>query len=233
MEPSVRGRLTALFTKRPEPGRVKTRLVPFLSPEEAARLAEAMLADAVERCLAGPFRTRLVVAPAEAVDWARACFPALSEVEAQVGPDLAQRLAHFARRAFAELEARSLVIVGSDQPLVPLERLVEAHAALAEGSDVVLGPDGGGGYYLIGLSAPCDALFTEVAMSSVGMAEATAAQARLHGLTLIRLARHDDVDTPADVRELATHLSEADPAFVRHTRTVLGALRPGLSLPKT
>lgn len=230
MERSVRGRLTALFTKRPEPGRVKTRLVPFLSPEEAASLAEAMLADGVERCQAGPFETCLVVAPAEAVAWARARFPGLA-VEPQEGAELGQRLAHFARRAFRELGARTLVIVGSDQPLVPLERLVEAHAALEAGVDVVLGPDAGGGYYLIGLAAPCDALFTEVRMSSAGMAEATAALAHARGLRLERLAPHDDVDTPADLRRLAVELAGSDSVFVRHTRAQLRASRPDLSAP--
>lgn len=229
MEASVRGRLTALFTKRPEPGRVKTRLVPFLSPAGAAALAEAMLADGVERCLAGPFRTLLAVAPAEAVAWARARFPGLA-VEPQVGPELGARLAQLARRAFAELGAETLVIVGSDQPLVPLERLVEAHERLAGGLDLVLGPDGGGGYYLIGLRAPCDALFA-VEMSSAGMADATEAVARARGLACARLAPHDDVDTPADLRRLAERLRDTDPPFVRHTRAWLAELTPGLLAP--
>jgi len=219
MPPSLRGRLTALFTKRPEPGRVKTRLLACLSPQEAAALAEAMLADGVERARAGPFRNVLVVAPEEAVEWARGRFPGLA-VEPQVGPDLGARLAHFAARAFAELGARTLVLTGSDQPLVPLERLVEAHAALEAGADVVLGPDGGGGYYLIGLRAPRAELFTAVTMSSAGMAQATAELVQARGLALAWLAAHDDVDTPADLARLTAGLA-AEPHRARHTRAYL------------
>ena len=63
-QPSA-SRLTALFTKQPVAGGVKTRLCPPLTPEEAARLAEAMLRDTVEKCLAGEFRTVLAFTPTE------------------------------------------------------------------------------------------------------------------------------------------------------------------------
>ena len=38
-----------VFAKAPEPGRVKTRLCPPLTPEEAAALYEAFLRDALDR----------------------------------------------------------------------------------------------------------------------------------------------------------------------------------------
>lgn len=221
---SVRGRLTALFTKRPEAGRVKTRLCPPLAPEEAASLAAGMLADTVEKCFGGPFRTALAYAPPEAGAWFRASFPALEEQYTQVGADLGARLAHFARRAFTELGARTLVVIGSDQPLVPRARLVEAHEALEAGQDVVLGPDRGGGYYLVGLRAPVDELFTSVRMSSAGMCAATEGLARARGLAVARLAEDDDIDTPADLARLCARLAQSNPEFTRHTRAALTEL---------
>src|SRR5262245_16875559 len=91
------GRLTAIFSKRPVPGRVKTRLSPPLSPQEAARLAEAMLADTVERCAraAQDFRTALLFAPADEHAWFRARFPRIRDQRPQEGNGLAERLAGF------------------------------------------------------------------------------------------------------------------------------------------
>lgn len=230
MEQPFASRLTALFTKRPSPGEVKTRLCPPLTPDQAAQLAEAMLGDTVERCLAGEFRTVLVFAPAEAGIWFRTHFSALEDQRAQVGPGLAERLALFVADSFARGEARSLVVIGSDQPLVPLARLHEAHRALEDGADCVLGPDPGGGYYLIGLARSVPELFTEVRMSSAGMCAATEALARERGLTVERLAVHGDVDTPADLERLCAELGPAptdgtrDSRFLRHTRRVLAEL---------
>lgn len=224
MEPLARGRRTALFTKRPEPGRVKTRLCPPLAPEEAARLAAAMLADTVEKCLAGNFETSLVFAPETAAGWFRREFPRPEHQVAQQGEGLGARLAHFVRTVFAEGETASLVVIGSDQPLVPLARLEEAHARLAAGADLVLGPDRGGGYYLVGLRAPCDELFTAVPMSAAGMCAATAVLARARGLAVELLSEDDDVDTPDDLARLRTRLAHTNPEFVRHTRAALGEL---------
>ena len=223
MAASARGRLTTLFTKRPEAGRVKTRLCPPLSGEEAARLAEAMLADTVEKCHGAPFRTALVFAGGENEPWFRERFPALAEQHPQVGAELGARLAHFARRAFAELGARTLVVIGSDQPLVARAQIVAAHERLEAGEDLVLGPDRGGGYYLIGLRSACDELFS-VPMSSAGMCAATEALARARGLSVALLAEGEDVDTPADLARLRATLALSNPEFVRHTRAALDAL---------
>lgn len=230
MEQPFASRLTALFTKHPTPGEVKTRLCPPLTPAQAARLAEAMLRDTVERCLAGEFRTLLAFAPAESAAWFRAEFPELEEQRAQVGPGLGERLALCVAECFARREARTLVVIGSDQPLVPLARLHEAHRALEHGAGCVLGPDPGGGYYLIGLARSVPELFTEVPMSSAGMCAATAALARERGLSVERLAEHPDVDTPADLEHLCAELGpgrrpgERDQRFVSHTRSVLADL---------
>jgi hypothetical protein len=228
VEQPFASRLTALFTKRPSPGEVKTRLCPPLTPEQAARLAEAMLRDTVERCLAGEFRTVLAFAPAAAAAWFRAHFPAVEDQRPQIGPGLGERLALFVAESFARREARSLVVVGSDQPLVPLARLHEAHRALEDGADCVLGPDRGGGYYLIGLAQSRPELFTAVRMSSAGMCAATEALARERGLTVERLDEELDVDTPADLErlcaELAAPRAARDARFLGHTRRSLAEL---------
>lgn len=229
MPPPHEHRLTAIFTKRPEPGRVKTRLCPPLEPAQAAELAEAMLRDTVARCRAGAFRTALVFAPAEAAGWFRACFPELADQRPQVGEGLGARLAHFVEDSFRRGEARTVVVIGSDQPLVPPSCLEAAHRALEEGADCVLGPDLGGGYYLVGLTRSVPRLFTDVTMSSADMCRATEALARSIGLEVARLEPHPDVDLPSDLARLRGALDEMPPGgedHLEHTRRALSALPP-------
>jgi len=223
-------RLTALFTKRPTPGQVKTRLCPPLTHERAAGLAEAMLRDTVAKCLAGEFRTVLAFAPAEAAAWFRDAFPELADQRPQTGATLAERLTRFVSDSFARHEARTLVLIGSDQPLVPLARIHEAHRALEDGAGCVLGPDLGGGYYLIGLTRSLPELFTAIPMSTPGMCAATEKLARERGLAVVRLPEHLDVDTPADLAQLYATVHAlppgADDRFLRHTRRALAELTP-------
>jgi glycosyltransferase A (GT-A) superfamily protein (DUF2064 family) len=213
---------------------VKTRLTPPLEPAQAAALAEGMLRDAVERCLASPaFETVLLFAPPEEEAWFRAAFPDLADLRPQRGAGLAERLASGFEELLAEVPGRTVVAVGSDQPLVLPERIAEAHAALERGADVVLGPDLGGGYYLVGLSAAHPELFLGVEMGSAGMYAATVELARGLGLSVERLPTGYDVDVERDLVRLREDLErwrsrggEGDPAFPRSTDRSLRELFP-------
>lgn len=207
---------------------MKTRLVPPLTPAGAAALAEAMLRDTVAKLRASAaFETVLVYDPPSAAEWFAREFAVVRVRRAQRGAELGARLAEFVAGVFAAREARTLVVVGSDQPLVPLARVLEAHAALAAGAGCVLGPDPGGGYYLVGLARSVPELFTRVSMSSDGMCAATAALARARGLAVTLLAEHDDVDVPADLARLRQELAALPPEVAPHTRRALAALAPG------
>lgn len=228
VEPVRTGRWTAVFTKQPSPGRVKTRLVPPLTPAGAAALAEAMLRDTVAKLGASTaFETVLVYDPPSAAEWFAREFAAVRVQRAQRGAELGARLADFVERVFTAHEARALVIVGSDQPLVPLARILEAHTALENGADCVLGPDPGGGYYLVGLAQSMPELFTRVPMSSAGMCAASAALARERGLAVTLLTEHDDVDTAADLVRLRAELAQRGPEEAAYTRRALAALELG------
>ncbi len=227
--------LTAIFTKRPAPGRVKTRLCPPLSHEQAAALAEAMLRDTVQRCARSTrFRTALVFAPAEEEGWFRSQFPELEDQRPQRGDGLGERLAFFFEEACQRREARTLVAIGSDQPLVRAARIEDAHRALHEGADCVLGPDQGGGTYLIGLSASHPELFTAVPMSTAEQCARTAELARSRGLTIHWLPPELDVDLADDLVKLRAALAawcevggRSDPEFPGRTQALVRELFPG------
>ncbi len=220
-------RLTAVFAKRPDPGRVKTRLVPPLSDGQAAELAAAMLADELERCGAcDAFRTAVAHAPADAGPWFAQRFPDVEAIP-QVGFGLAARLEAFFERALAPGAAGTAVVLGADAPLLDVPQVAAAHARLEAGADVVLGPDGSDGYWLVGLARPWPALFREVEMSSAGMFARTVALARDAGLEVELVGEELDVDTAPDLARLAracARLDRADPRFPARTAAVLAAL---------
>ena len=219
-------RTTALFTKRPLPGAVKTRLCPSLAPEQAARLAGAMLEDVLARCLACPdFRTVLAFAPAEEAAWFAAAFPT-ADRRPQVGAGLGERMASFFEQELGGGARRTAVVIGSDAPLLPARRVVAAHRALERGADVVLGPDEGGGYYLVGLRRPRPELFTRIPMSTPDMGRATVALARELGLAVELLPPALDVDVEADLRRLAAELARpgAEPGLAPRTAAVVREL---------
>lgn len=221
-------RRTTLFTKRPVPGAVKTRLTPPLAPSEAAELFEAMLRDVAQRCLAcEEFETALRYAPAEADAWFRAAFPRIEDQAPQRGAGLAERMARHFEEALATPGTE--LVVGTDLPLLAPSTLVAAHRALEAGADLVLGLDGGGGYSLVGLSRPCPELFLEVEMSTPQMAQRTLALARRLGLEVARVTETRDVDTGEDLRRLARELeglAPSDPIYPERTAALLPSLLP-------
>lgn len=208
-------RHTTIFAKRPDPGAVKTRLAPPLGPAEAAELAACMVLDGVERLLrwsqAEPLGPALAYAPPGARAWFAERCPAGLELLEQRGPELGARLAAHFEEAARRHPGATLVVLGADAPLLARATLLAAHRALAAGSDLVLSPDQGGGYALVGLRAPAPELFRAVPMSSAGMRERTLALAESLGLRATLLEPTLDVDVAADLEELARRLAHGPP----------------------
>lgn len=218
------GSALVVLAKAPRPGQVKTRLCPPLSPPDAARVHAAFVRDTVERMrsLAG---VQLVCAYTPAED--RAFFEAACDgamLVAQAGGDLGGRL----HAVFAALGARGfprIVAIGADTPTLPLVHVRDAFALLGEsGVDVVLGPAEDGGYYLIGLRTPCAELFADIPWSTDRVFAETWRRAEAIGLRAQGLPAWRDVDTFADLTDLAKAMRD-DPHAARHTRGVLSELR--------
>ena len=191
--------LLAVFAKAPEAGQVKTRLCPPLTPEQAAALYEAMLLDVLAQPPPDPSVARaLWFTPQEQRDWFEQAAPGWA-LYSQVGDDLPARL-QAAFRAHAREGQGRIVLRGSDSPTLPAATVAAAFEALAE-SDVVICPDRDGGYNLIGLRRPADALF-ELEMSMASVLEETLGRARQLGLSVHLLPRHHDVDTADDLARL-------------------------------
>jgi len=193
-----------VFARSPRPGHTKTRLIPALGPEGAARLYGGFLEDTLAkvRSLADVAVEVWVAADAD-----RAFF---DDARLQVEGDLGQRMSHALADALQRGE-RALVI-GTDAPTVPVAYLRAAIDTLAR-SEVVLGPSADGGYYLIGARAKAPELRGVRWSSRHTLSDTLGAIGDAVEVALLQ--PWYDIDTPGDLRILRSHLflrPEAAPA---------------------
>ncbi len=180
-----------IFTRYPEPGLAKTRLIPALGAEGAAalhrRLTEQTLAAA--RMSGLTIEVRVTGAPHAAfVDWLG---PDLSFVDQGDG-DLGERL----QRAAAPLP---VLFIGSDLPDLSAAHLREA-ADLMQSGGTVLGPAEDGGYWALGLTHPADYVFTAMPWGTERIFRLTWARLTERGKTPILLPTLADCDRPEDLK---------------------------------
>ena len=183
-----------VIAKEPVPGRVKTRLTPPCTPEEAAALARAAIEDTLTAALAVEREARRVlVLDGEPGDW----IPDGFEVIAQRGDGLAERLA----AAFEDAGGPAF-LVGMDTPQVTPELLAAGlDAVLAE--DAVFGAAFDGGYWGIGLREADARAFDGVPMSEDYTGAVQRARLAILGLKTAILPPLRDIDTIEDARAVA------------------------------
>ena len=190
-----------IIAKAPIPGRVKSRLCPPCSPEQAAEIAVAALADTFEALdtvrdrVNGDLVDRFLLLDGEPQAW----MPSRYAPVRQRGDGLGERL----RNGFADLGAGA--VVGMDTPHVA-QLLDRALDGLAAGTNV-LGLAEDGGYWMIGLCGGAldalDDVFRNIPMSTPNTGEAQLERLRElgHPVELLPLAR--DLDTFDDLRAVA------------------------------
>ncbi|HEX9965978.1 MAG TPA: TIGR04282 family arsenosugar biosynthesis glycosyltransferase, partial [Allosphingosinicella sp.] len=184
-----------IFAKAPVPGRVKTRLIPALGAEGAARLALEMLERTIEEALATGLAVELCGEP-DALEWHEA--RAGLALTAQGPGDLGQRLARAAERV---LGSEPILLIGADCPELDRERLRAAAASL-EGHEAFIHPAQDGGYVLLGLRRLDRSVFEGIAWSTAAVAAQTMAKIAALGWSLHVGEILRDVDEPADLLPL-------------------------------
>lgn len=200
----------AVIAKEPVAGRVKTRLCPPCTPDEAAAIARAALADTIDAALASSAGRVVIALDGTPGPW----LATTTEVVAQRGAGLAERLAH----AVVDVGG-PLVIVGMDTPQVSAELLDDTAARLlgAE-TDAVLGPAEDGGYWCIGLRDPDPSVFLGVPMSTAETGREQLANLERRGMRVRTLRALRDVDTFDDA--LAVTALAVSGRFARAVLTV-------------
>jgi len=192
--------LLVVVAKAPVPGRVKTRLTPHLTPQEAADLYRCFLQDRIKtiQTLKG-VELALAYTPADAED----IFVPLSgnglRLFPQKGKDLGERLNNIFLEKLAEgFDAVS--IIDSDSPDLPVAAIQEAFERLmSDQTDVVFGPCNDGGYYLVGTRKPHPELLFDIPWSTAAVLENTLEKARKLRVRAQLLPWWNDLDTIEDL----------------------------------
>ncbi|MDP3520939.1 MAG: TIGR04282 family arsenosugar biosynthesis glycosyltransferase [Hydrogenophaga sp.] len=192
-----------VFAKAPVPGQAKTRLIPALGAEGAARLAEQLLQHTLRQVRDAPVdHLALCVAPDThhpVFEQARQAVGERLHLAPQGDGDLGERMHRALSRALAR--HHKALLIGTDAPALNAQVLAAAGAAL-DSHDAVFVPALDGGYALIGLTRPAPELLLGMAWSTPQVMEHTRERARRHGWRWAELAPVADIDEAADLVHL-------------------------------
>lgn len=212
------------MAKAPVPGRVKTRLCPPCTPEQAAAVAEAALADTLGVVAASPAGRRVLV-----VDGSYDA-PGGWDVVPQRGESLGVRLAG----AFFDTyrPGTATVLIGMDTPQLSRADLGEALRLLESpsGPEAVLGPAADGGWWALGLrDARHAAVLADIPTSTATTGIDTREALLGLGLRVGTLRPLTDVDTTADALAVAAACapgSRFPAAVAEHVPSAVAATFP-------
>ena len=192
-----------IFTRYPEPGLTKTRLISALGEEGAAKLQKKLTEDTIQK-----IEQLMKTSTIEPV----ICFEGGDLVSMQnwLGPDrlyqsqgqgnLGEKLKKAFGDAFAA-GAQRVVTIGCDCPGLSRKIVGRAFDALYM-KDLVLGPATDGGYYLIGIKYSIDALFEDIPWGTDKVFEKTVSLAQQLDLSIEILEELHDVDRPEDLTHI-------------------------------
>lgn len=189
-----------IFAKAPEAGLCKTRLIPALGEQGAARLARRLLEYTLSQAVGanvGPVELCMSHPASEA--WRGVAIPHGVRRSAQVGGDLGDRMLAATRRVI--VEGDSIVLIGTDCPALDATLLRNIALAL-RCADAVLAPTADGGYAALGLNRVHPDLFTDIAWSTNRVVDQTLCRLVRLKWTVRRLSTVHDIDRPSDLCHL-------------------------------
>ncbi len=187
-----------IFTRYPQPGKVKTRLIAHLGAAGAARIHKEMTEQLIHRIEPDlPAEDTILqifysgASLAQMQQWlGKSC-----SFIPQQGDGLGQRMKH----AFADADRPGrTILIGSDCPEVDTA-IIRTGLEKLTSHDLVLGPAADGGYYLIGLKRPATPLFDDIDWGTGRVLAQTLVKAESLGLTIALLPVLHDIDRPEDL----------------------------------
>ena len=198
-----------LFTRYPQAGKVKTRLIKGLGPEGAAKLHSRLTKQVISNLLPLVKNDSVCLqvsycggSKEEIQTWLGSDLP----LKRQQGNDLGERMVRAFEQAW-ESGAKKVVLIGSDCPGIK-PSIIENGLQYLETHDLVLGPAADGGYYLIGLRADVqqcrqyELLFQNISWGTEEVLRQTVQQAEKAKLSFTLLPELHDIDRPEDLAHL-------------------------------
>ena len=183
-----------IFAKPPRPGLVKTRLIPDIGADKAARVYRYCLEYTLEVARESGIEFHLYLS--------EACDDELLQDEAysvQKGRDLGARMFNATKDLLAT-STDGAIIIGSDCLDISPRHLLQAAQALAD-HELVLLPALDGGYALIGCTSIEPGLFHNINWGSDQVLKQTLAHAEKLNYRVSLLETVRDIDTLQDVEQ--------------------------------
>ena len=194
-----------IFTRYPEPGTTKTRLIPALGAKGAARVQKRMT-ELIIKAVRMSSKELLPILSVyftgashqQMIDWLG---PDLS-YHIQKGKDLGEKMMHAFQEAI-DRGAKQIVLIGSDCPDID-DYLIATALKKLETDHLVLGPSKDGGYYLIGMNsrlplAKVSALLKDISWGTHDVIQKTLSLASQNGVKVSILKELHDIDLPRDL----------------------------------
>ncbi len=178
----------SLFARFPLAGAAKTRLIPAIGAEGAAKVHRRLVERTVSTLRASglAFEVRTTGASgAVFAEWLGGDVALADQGEGDLG----------ARMASVTAPA---ILIGADAPDLTATILRQAVAALDE-CPVVIGPALDGGYYLLGFREPVPFLFDRMPWGTDAVFAETMRRLDERRIEAIRLEPLDDIDRPEDL----------------------------------
>ena len=194
-----------LFTRYPEPGTTKTRMIPKLGDEGAAELQRQMTEHIVSRVMefAGLHSTPVEVRFGGGNNYLMAAWLGSEfDYSPQGNGDIGIRMSRAFEDGFGS-GYESVAIIGSDIPDITGDIIHKAFEELRR-HDLVLGPADDGGYYLIAMHKTVfiqanPRLFYDIHWGTDEVLSQTLAVAKELRLSYFLLDTLEDVDRPEDL----------------------------------
>ncbi len=180
--------MIALFARYPVPGKAKTRLIPALGPEGAARVHRLLVERTLATVRESGLPCTLYATGAELAEFADWLGEGITLTDQGAG-DLGARLMRVPAPA---------ILLGADVPGLTARHLLQAAQAL-EQSETVIGPAQDGGYYLLGFRQRLPFLFRDMPWGSDKVLGETLARLETQDISCTLLDTLADCDRPADL----------------------------------
>ncbi len=212
----------AIFAKSPMRGKVKTRLCPPLTPDQATALYRAFLLDTMHIISEiDGVQPGVLFTPSEALEDFRALAPANFFLVPQVGEGFGERLAHGFRELFA-LGYEAVAIMDADSPTLPRKHIMTLFEQLQDPRcEIAIGPSDDGGYWAIGMKQLYLEVLSDISWSSELVLGQTLERARDANLFAACASTWYDIDNGETLNRLRGELSDSPVLMPMNTRQVL------------
>jgi uncharacterized protein len=219
-------RTLIVMADAPIPGKVNVRLCPPLEVEAATQLHHCFVLDAAEKASTVPDAQVIVCCrPAGSLHFFKEAGIGADQYLLQRGRSWGERAAYCIEQVWHPESAA--VVMGVNAPTLPLRCLELAFDSLGSGSvDVVLGPNGSGGCYLVGLRSPLPELFRDVDWSAPNALNRCVEHLARRGLGWYLLPEWYQVDSPGGLAHLKSELLDrwVNGPAAGHTRAYMKCL---------